>query len=126
MCERIAVEYELLRSAYSDAVRNGQWFLIPRYPTTPGWLLPELAVAFFLRPPYPAVSPYGFWVSSSLTFRGRQPQNFAAANPPPPFPGSWSIFSWEAEAWQPSADVTRGHNILTWTAGFKRRFLEGI
>lgn len=118
-------EFSLLQEAYPDAVYKDRWVLIPSYPFPAGWSLSLGPVAFFLKPPYPAASPYGVFTPTGLTFEGKPPANYAAANPNPPFPGSWAVFSWQAETWRPGATAADGHNMLTWATGIGRRFMEG-
>jgi len=126
MDERIKTEFDLLCTAYPDAVYKDRWILLPSYRLTEGWSLAEAGIAFFLRPPYPGISPYGIYAPTGLTFKGTPPQNYTQASPPPPFPGNWSVFSWEADAWLPGSEPTNGHNLLTWSAGFRKRFLQGV
>lgn len=126
MDERIRSEFDLLRTAYSDAIYQDRWILLPGYQLVVGWSLAIADIAFFLRNPYPGTSPYGIYAPTGLTFNGKPPNNYAQANPAPPFPGNWSIFSWEAQEWLPAADPRKGHNLLTWASGIRRRFLEGI
>ena len=125
MDSRLQLEIDLIRTAFPLAAYKDRWVLLPRFWMPSEWSPAEPDIAIFLRPPYPAISPYGIYAPAGMTFRGQAPQNYAVANPPPPFPGAWWIFSWEAEEWQPSTEITKGHNLLTWVVGIKKRFSEG-
>ncbi len=126
MDERIEEEFTLLQSAYPKAVYQDRWVLLPDYPLPPDWSLSKIDLAFFLKPPYPANSPYGIYTPAGLTFKAKPPANYKAASPPPPFEGQWAVFSWQAEQWRPGANAADGHNMLTWAQGIGRRFVEGI
>lgn len=125
MDARLAEEFSLLRGAYPDAVLRDRWVLIPSYTLPEGWSPSAIAVAFHLKPPYPAASPYGVYAPIGMTFGDQPPANYTAAHPPPPFAGSWAVFSWQADSWRPGAHASDGHNMLTWAEGIRRRFREG-
>lgn len=125
---RIEAELELLRKAYPNAVYKDGWVMIADYPLPPGWSVAVTDVAFFIRPGYPGTHPYGIFVSEGLTHSGQPPNNYTCpSDPQPPFAGRWGMFSWQPDdgVWSPAAEPAKGHNLLTWVAGFKKRFLEG-
>ena len=125
---RIEAELQLLRKAYADVVYKGDWLLIPDYPLPPGWSQAAVDVATYVLPGYPGTHPYGIYASAGLLYEGQPPSNYKSpAEPPPPFEGTWGIFSWlpENNLWRPNADPAKGHNLLSWVNGFKRRFKEG-
>src|SRR4051812_611785 len=123
---RIRQEFDLLTRVYPEAVRKDRWIWVPDYPLPPGWSLSAADVASFVRDGYPGTSPYGIYVPSGLRHSGTMPENFTEPAPtPPPFEGSWAMFSWEAATWQPAADPARGHNLVNWFQGFAARFREG-
>lgn len=129
MSSRIEQEVALLRQRYPDLdyVENGCWVRIQAYPLPDGWDKTAIPVAFQIPRGYPGAAPYGFYVPSGTLFRGQRPQNYTepAANQPP-FGGSWGMFSWSpAEEWRPSADPTKGPNLLRWVSSFTERFREG-
>ncbi|GAB5403934.1 MAG: hypothetical protein Aurels2KO_21650 [Aureliella sp.] len=126
MDERISQEFALLREAYPAAVYHQRWVLLHGYELPAGWSVASIDVAFFLKAPYPANSPYGIYTPPGLTFEGKPPANYAAAKHAPPFPGTWAMFSWQAEQWAPGKTAASGHNMLTWSNGIGRRFMEGV
>ncbi len=130
MEERIAKELALLRKRYPDLEyrQDGQWVRIPSYPLTEGWNRPETPVAFQMKVGYPGTPPYGIYVPTGLSYRGQRPNNYTEpASPPPPFEGSWGIFSWsDAGQWRPTADLVTGSNLLNWVRTFADRFREGV
>lgn len=126
MDERIREEFELLKGAFPKAMYQDRWVLLPEHPLPPGWSASSIDVAFFLKPPYPANSPYGIYAPRDLTFEGRPPENYRPAKETLPFPGSWAVFSWQAEQWFPGGTAADGHNMMTWALGIRRRFLGGI
>lgn len=126
MDERVKVEFALLREAYPAAVYDQRWILLPDYGLPAGWSVTSIDVAFFLKPPYPANSPYGIYTPPDLTFEGKAPANYAKAKYAPPFAGQWAMFSWQAENWVPGKTGASGHNLLTWATGMGRRFQEGV
>jgi hypothetical protein len=127
MSDRIEQEFELLLTAYPNAKLEGRWVFVPDYPLPSGWSRSLVDTCFQIRDPYPQTSPYGIHVRDGLRFEGNKPQKYTEpSNQNPPFDGRWAIFSWEATAWQPGADPASGHNLLTWVAGFRARFSEGV
>jgi hypothetical protein len=124
---RIEQELNLLRAAYPAAEFLDGWIKVPDYPLPPGWSAAATDVAFYVRDGYPGTHLYGIYVPAGLTYQRQPPNNYTCpASPPPPFPGTWGVFSWEPdENWCPTADPANGHNFLTWVAGFKKRFQEG-
>ncbi len=127
MRERLAEELALLRRHYGGDVEYrecGDWFLIPRYPT-PAKCTPSLAsVCFGLKPGYPGIEPYGFFAATDLLFEG-QPFSGTSAAAPPPFPGSWTFFSWSPEGWFGTGDLLSGSNLWAWARSFAARLLDG-
>lgn len=127
MNKRIREEFELLLRFYPKAVLEGSWVLVPNYPLPPCWSRSTVHTCFQIRDPYPGRSPYGIHVGDGLRYEGKMPQNYKEpTNHNPPFPGTWSIFSWECAVWQPGATAESGHNLLTYVRGFTARFKEGI
>jgi hypothetical protein len=126
MDDRIREEFNLLQEAFPQAVYQDRWVMLPDYPLPGGWSAERIAVAFFLKPPYPANSPYGIYVPPGLKFDDKPPNNYAAAGEQVPFPGAWWVFSWQAEQWFPGATAADGHNMRTFALGISRRFLEGV
>lgn len=130
MEDRIAQELAMLRQRWPDLVYTeaGRWVRIPRYPLPAGWSLGTTDVVFQIVVAYPGTPPYGIYTPAGLAFRGVRPDNYAEPAPtPPPFPGTWGIFSWSPAdgAWKPTADILSGPNLVNWVLGFADRFREG-
>lgn len=129
MHERIEAELQLLRNRFPDMEYrpDGHWFRIPSYSLPEGWNRKLTEVAFLVPVGYPGTPPYGIYAPLDLLFNGARPDNFVPAPNPPPFVGSWGIFSWTpAEGqWRPTADLQRGSNLLNFVMSFGDRFREG-
>jgi len=131
MSDRIAEELSLMRERWPDLEyrSDGRWILLPTYPPRPdGWMPTMSAIVFQIQPVHPGSPPYGFYVSAGITFRGQAPTSYTEpAATQPPFAGPWGFFSWSPDdgAWQPTADIRAGANLLNWALGFQRRFHEG-
>lgn len=130
MEERIQQELRLLRSRFPDLeyVAQGQWVRIPGYPLPEGWSRTVTDVAFQILTAFPGTPPYGIYTPAGLTFNGQRPDNYnEPAGTPPPFGGTWGIFSWAPAdgEWRATADPATGSNLLNWVVGFATRFREG-
>jgi len=130
MGERIQQELRLLRTRYPDFeyVAQGQWIRIRDYPLPEGWSSKATDVAFQVPVGFPGTPPYGIYTPAGVTFNGQRPDNYSEpAGTPPPFGGTWGIFSWAPGdgAWRATADPTTGSNLLNWVVGFATRFREG-
>jgi len=128
---RIDDELARLRNRYANLRHepNGQWVLIDDYPLPEGWSRPRTPLAFQIPVGYPGTPPYGFYVPSGLLFKSQRPNNYTDPAPTqPPFGGAWGIFSWSPGdgAWQPTADIDTGPNLLNWVLGFSERLREGV
>lgn len=127
MRERIAQELALLRRHYGEDVEyreQGDWFLVPRYPTPELCQCLSTSVTFNLRPGYPGAEPYGFFAPSELRFGGK-PYQAGSPSVAPPFPGQWTFFSWAPEGWLATNDLSSGSNLWGWARSFIARLREG-
>ncbi len=128
MRERLAKELELLRTRY-PAVRyiDDGWFIIPDHPLPAEWSSATTDLAIWAKLEYPGTQPYGIYAPAGLRFNGNQPGSYTEpASPGPPDGRTWGIFSWTMEAgWHPTADVASGSNLVKWSRGIEKRFLEG-
>lgn len=129
MRERIKQELSLLRCHYGDDVeyleKDGDWFHIPRY-SMPSSCSPLIApVCFSLKPGYPGVEPYGFFIASTVSFNGAKFPGGSAPSPPP-FTGQWIFLSWSPDGWIATADVVTGANLWAWARSFAARLREGL
>ena len=130
MQERIDAELELIREEHPqlEYFPEGRWVRVPDYSLGEGWNRDVTPVAFQINEGHPAALPYGIYVPAGLLFQGNVPSNYTEpAQTPPPFTGSWGLFSWTAEegTWKPATDVRSGANLLDWVKSFGRRFAEG-
>lgn len=128
MQERIINELAILRNTYPDLEfkEDGCWVRIPDYLLHPGWNRNKTDAAFQIPAGYPGAHPYGIYAPVGLQYNGNKPQNYKEpAKNRPPFSGSWGIFSWQPENWNPSAKITAGSNLWTWVRSFSVRFKQG-
>jgi hypothetical protein len=127
MRERIQQELALLKQRYGEEVfyvAEGDWFLIARYPLPDSCQPRVTQVCFNLKPGYPGVEPYGFFVAAGVTCNGVAVVA-GSAPAPPPFPGQWTFVSWAPEGWLATADVVTGANLWAWARSFAARLGEG-
>ena len=127
MRDRLAQELVLLQHQYGEDVEYreaGEWFLIPRYPVPAPCYPRPSPVCFNLRPGYPGIEPYGFFVSADLRYDVRA-FNASAPPAPPLFPGAWLFFSWASDGWTGTGDVMTGSNLWAWVRSFAARLSEG-
>jgi len=128
--ERIQRELDLLKTRFTfDYQPDGQWARITEYSLPSGWSLESTQLAFEIPVQYPGGPPYGIYVPAGLRFNSQVPNSYSEPAPTqPPFGGSWGIFSWTTAdgLWHPSADLTKGSNLLNWVVGFRGRFTEGV
>ena len=125
---RIGKELALLRKNFEKVTYKEvdilHWFRIDGY-SLPSPLTPErIAVVFNVTAGHPVPKPYGFYVSSEIR-HGNRDLNLSDPQHSPPFEGNWRFVSWDAENWNPGADVTSGDNLWGWARSFRRRLLEG-
>ncbi len=129
MDDRVEQELALLRERYPDLEyrTEGRWVRIPSYPLPSEWSHSSTDVAFQIPVGYPATPPYGICAPMNLTFRDGPPDNFVVTNTPPPFPGTWGVFSWTTldGQWHAATEPLKGSNLLNWVVGFAERFREG-
>lgn len=129
MKERIEKELELIRTFFPDIKysENGHWFYIPSYTLPDRWNRSKTEIAFQIKNGYPATKPYAFYVPEGLLYNEQTPKNYKpSANNQPPFEGTWGQLSWTISSpWKPTADITKGSNLLNWILSFENRFKEG-
>ena len=128
MTERIRDELNLIQQAFPNIVyvEEGRWVCLPSYPLPDGWNRAVTDVAFQISVGHPAAPPYGFYVPSEIQFGDNIPNDYTdPASNQPPFGGGWGFFSWTPTVWKPTADASRGSNLLQWVRGFANRFREG-
>lgn len=132
MNERLEKELALLRRYYPDLEHKEVgpilWVRIPNYAVPAAiWNRERTTVCFEVNTPgYPGNPPYGFCVESGMRLaNGAMPQNYtdSAATP---FPGNWAKFSWQAESWRATSDLSSGSNLANFVATFADRFKESL
>jgi len=130
MEERIKQELELLKLHYASVEyeSSARWVLIEPLLVPEGWSEPLVQCAFKVPVGYPGTPPYGFYVPSSLRPDSGTPGNYQAQpSDRPPFPGTWSFFSWgqESGGWLATDSVRSGSNLLNFSQSFRARLREG-
>lgn len=129
MTPRILAEIELVKKRFTTLDFNAEtgWGHIPEYGSFPGWTPNPLPVCFQILSSHPGTRPYGFYVPAGTLYNGERPQNYTdPASNQPPCGGSWAFFSWEADPWQPAADIHSGSNLYNWVLGFADRLRGGL
>ena len=127
MLQRRTQELDLVRESYGEIEigPNLDWIVIKRYSLPPGWNKGETALLITIQPGYPTTPPDNFYVDNDLRIAGGQvPANASLDQVQLGKP--WLQFSYHVEAadWKPNPDLLRGHNLLTFLLGVKRRLLE--
>jgi hypothetical protein len=123
--DRVAAEFERLRSVYPDAElhEDDQSVRIPMYPLDESiWGVSSCEVAFSI--PLPGQPPYAFRVRPGLMLASGE----AILNYSYPvatvFGSDWGQFSWSPENWT-AADDAKAGGVLRWARSFADRLAEG-
>lgn len=125
MLDRREQELALIRGKHGqiEVSPDLDWAIIPRWELPVGWSKATTALLLQLPSGYPTTPPYGFSVEPDLRLAsGAEPTN--AANMPLIAGRQWRQFSFSVEEWRPHADVTQGHNLLTFLIGVHGRLRE--
>jgi hypothetical protein len=127
MTPRIEAELILVHQKYGDleVSSEGKWFIVKEWPLPPGWSKPYSRVLVLIPPGYPPTPPDNFYTDNDLRLaNGGLPTNTSANQVKEG--QQWLQFSYHADpaTWRPHADVTKGHNLLTFLEGVWGRFLE--
>ena len=126
MQDRWLAELKLVETAYG-AVETGAehaWFVIPRWALVSGWNKQETFLLILKPPGYPITPPDNFYVDPGLRLAGDgMPGN---TNPETQAGRSCLRFSYHLEQgdWSPNAQIDKGHNLLTFLQGVKKRLQE--
>lgn len=128
MIERLRREVELVRARYGvlRLAPELTWLIIERWPLPPGWNKTEIRLLIQIPPGYPVTPPDNFWTDDDLCLAGGgEPGNvmgFIELDE-----RRWRQFSYHAATaeWQPHAEPTRGHNLLTFLEAVAERLQEG-
>ena len=125
---RLEDELRLLRGRFPNARREGAWFLLPdvKLPAG-GWNRVSTDIVLRVLAQYPGAQPYGFFVPWGLAFQGAQPTNYQQSGEAVPFPGSWGMFSWQADGgqWRAGPTASEGSNLLNFALSTLVRLQQG-
>jgi hypothetical protein len=129
MTPRIEQEIELIRKYFYNAeYQEAGWIRLPAFNFPPGvWTKESEDVCFLIPNGYPGQPPYGFYVKGGIRVKsnGQNPSTYTESSEPA-FGGVWGKFSWQVDgAWQPTADVHTGSNLISFIRSFNDRLREG-
>lgn len=124
---RMAQELHLLRHRYPEIQfhPDQRVLLVPAHQLCPGWNSDHTAILLLVPPGYATIPPDNFLTDSTLLLaNGAPPQHARSLQP---FLGKhWRLFSFHLEphTWRPTADVSQGHNLLTYFLGIEEHLQE--
>jgi hypothetical protein len=126
MQDRRKVELKLVEISHGDiqVAEDMAWFIIRRWPLVAGWSMAETALLVLIPPGYPVTPPDNFFVNAELRLpAGGVPGNASVVEQ---LGGRWLQFSYHVEPgdWKPHAEAEKGHNLLTFLQGVKKRLQE--
>ncbi len=126
MHERWATELKFVEARHGPIEIDPDlaWFITPHWPLAAGWSKPETALLLLIPPGYPVTPPDNFFVDAELRLlSGEMPGNASVVEQ---LGGRWLQFSYHVEPgdWKPHADPDKGHNLLTFLQGVKKRLWE--
>lgn len=126
MFDRWLEELRLVEASYGtiEAGPELAWFIIPRWTLIVGWNKDQTPLLVQRPPGYPVTPPDNFYVDPELRLAGgAKPGN---ADLESQAARSWLRFSYHVEQsdWSPHAEIGKGHNLLTFLHGVKRRLEE--
>ncbi|MFA6357401.1 MAG: E2/UBC family protein [Candidatus Omnitrophota bacterium] len=126
MEERIAEEACLLKAKYPNLQfgQNYAWIMIPDFNLPEGYNCKTTRLLFLISSSYPHASPDNFYVDAGLKFANNNPLASYSEGAQVPIQGSWGCFSWHPEIWQPSAEIQKGDNLLTFMKSVNLRLRE--
>jgi hypothetical protein len=128
---RLAEELRVIQSQFPQAQylkdsSHQEWIMIPDYPLPYEiWQRDRANIATLVKPTHPHDFPYGLYVEGPMQVNGTVAPDNYSPGVLVPFEGSWGVFSWYIENWQPKAKTEDGDNLLKFFLGAKKRFLEG-
>ena len=98
------------------------WFIVNRLALTSGWSMEVTPVLILIPSGYPTTPPDNFYTDPNLRLKnGQQPGSTSGAVQ---LGKQWLQFSYHVEDWQPHGDFHRGHNLLSFLYGVRRRLSE--
>ncbi len=127
MIERRNLEFKLVADLYGELeiAPDLSWFVVKNWRLPAGWNKHETALLVQIPPGYPVTPPDNFYTDHDLFLsNGGQPGNSSAGQS---LVGrQWRMFSYHVESgdWQPHAEPSKGHNLLTFLQGVTKRLLE--
>ena len=125
LAERLGQEESLLAEAFPTARldRESLTVLLPDLPLTDGWSHDSSDVLFAIPSNYPAGRPDNICARPDLRLAsGAEPANIMGEHE---HAGRrWMQFSWHPDEWRPTADASRGGNLVNYLIGAIARFEE--
>jgi hypothetical protein len=126
MQDRRKAELQLVEISHGviQVAEDMAWFIIQRWPLPSGWSKSETALLVLIPPGYPVTPPDNFFVDAELSLSNDgMPGNASVVEQ---LGGRWLQFSYHVEPgdWKPHADADKGHNLLTFLQGVKKRLQE--
>ena len=126
MQDRREAELKLVEISHGaiQVAQDMAWFIVQHWPLPPGWSKSETALLVLIPPGYPVTPPDNFFVDAQLSLSGgAMPGNASVVEQ---LGGRWLQFSYHVEPgdWKPHADAEKGHNLLTFLQGVKKRLGE--
>ena len=125
MRERRQNEIQLVEVAHPDLEvgPNLDWLILNGLVLAPGWSLDMTDALVLIPSGYPTTPPDNFYSDPTLRLKnGQLPE--ATSGPVNHIGRQWLQFSYHVEHWQPHADFRKGHNLLTFLQGVRRRLSE--
>lgn len=125
LAERLGQEERRLAEAFPTARldRESLTVLLPDLPLPDGWSHSRTDVLFAIPSNYPAACPDNISARPDLRLAsGAEPANIMGEHE---HAGRrWLQFSWHPEEWGPTADASRGGNLVNYLIGAIARFEE--
>jgi hypothetical protein len=121
--ERRKSELELVVSQHGDMVSDPQldWFIINSWSLT-GWNLDSTPLLVLIPPGYPTTPPDNFYTDPTLRLKNGAPPGNSSEQVH--LNRRWLQFSYHVEEWVPHAEFRKGHNLLTFLEGVRKRLIE--
>jgi hypothetical protein len=127
MIERRNSEFNLVTGIYGELeiATDLSWFVVKSWRLPAGWNKYETALLVQIPPGYPVTPPDNFYTDPDLLLgNGGQPGNSSAGQSLVGRQGRMFSYHVESGDWQPHAEPSKGHNLLTFLEGVIKRLLE--
>jgi hypothetical protein len=118
-------EIDLLRTKYGELEHgpNLNWILFKKFSLPSGWNRQTTEVLVLIPAGYPTTPPDNFYVRNGLRPASGGPLRNYSENQNV-LGGSWAMFSFHTQGWNPSHDLRDGDSLLTFMIGVERRLQE--